>query len=242
MSYSSFACVYDTLTFNVEYEKRADYICQLLKRNGCENGILLDLACGTGSLSELIAKKGYDMILVDSSPEMLGFARERLPDALVLCQDMTELDLYGTVNAAVCSLDGINHLLKPVDVKKAFACVSLFTEKGGAFVFDVNTPYKHEHILGNNTIVCEKDDVYLVWQNSYRRKSRTVDINLDIFTKENGVYIRNSESFSERAYDIEDICKWLGDAGFSVTGLYDDMTFDEPHENSQRVYISAVKL
>lgn len=242
MSYSSFACVYDTLTFNVEYEKRADYICQLLKRNGCENGILLDLACGTGSLSELIAKKGYDMILVDSSPEMLGFARERLPDVLVLCQDMTELDLYGTVNAAVCSLDGINHLLKPVDVKKAFACVSLFTEKGGAFVFDVNTPYKHEHILGNNTIVCEKDDVYLVWQNSYRRKSRTVDINLDIFTKENGVYIRNSESFSERAYDIEDICKWLGDAGFSVTGLYDDMTFDEPHENSQRVYISAVKL
>lgn len=242
MSYSSFACVYDTLTFNVEYEKRADYICQLLKRNGCENGILLDLACGTGSLSELIAKKGYDMILVDSSPEMLGFARERLPDALVLCQDMTELDLYGTVNAAVCSLDGINHLLKPVDVKKAFACVSLFTEKGGAFVFDVNTPYKHEHILGNNTIVCEKDDVYLVWQNSYRRKSRTIDINLDIFTKENGVYIRNSESFSERAYDIEDICKWLGDAGFSVTGLYDDMTFDEPHENSQRVYISAVKL
>lgn len=242
MSYSSFACVYDTLTFNVEYEKRADYICQLLKRNGCENGILLDLACGTGSLSELIAKKGYDMILVDSSPEMLGFARERLPDALVLCQDMTELDLYGTVNAAVCSLDGINHLLKPVDVKKAFACVSLFTEKGGAFVFDVNTPYKHEHILGNNTIVCEKDEVYLVWQNSYRRKSRTVDINLDIFTKENGVYIRNSESFSERAYDIEDICKWLGDAGFSVTGLYDDMTFDESHENSQRVYISAVKL
>lgn len=242
MSYSSFASVYDKLTFNVEYEKRAEYICELLKRNGCENGILLDLACGTGSLSELIAKKGYDMILVDSSPEMLGFARERLPDALVLCQDMTELDLYGTINAAVCSLDGINHLLKPVDVKKAFTSVSLFTEKGGVFVFDINTPYKHENILGNNTFVYEKDNIYLVWQNSYRRKSRTVDINLDIFTKGNDVYQRRSESFSERAYSLDDICKWLGEAGFKVTGLYDDMTFDKPHENSQRVYISAVKL
>lgn len=242
MSYSSFAQVYDALTFNVGYEKRADYICEILKRNGCENGILLDLACGTGSLSELISKKGYDMILVDSSPEMLGFARERMPEALVLCQDMTELDLYGTINASVCSLDSINHLLKPADVKKTFAAVSLFTEKGGVFVFDVNTPYKHENILGNNTFVYEKDDVYLVWQNSYIRKSRTVDINLDIFTRESGVYNRNSESFSERAYNIDDICDWLSQAGFTVTGVYDDMTFDAPDENSQRVYISSVKL
>ena len=242
MGYSSFAHVYDALTFNVEYEKRAEYIYSLLKKNGCEKGILLDLACGTGSLSSLIAKKGYDMILADSSPEMLGFARERLPEALVLCQDMTELDLYGTINGAVCSLDGINHLLKPADVKKAFSAVSLFTEKGGAFVFDVNTPYKHENVLGNNTFVYETDGVYLVWQNSYRRKSRTVDINLDIFTEENGVYIRNSESFAERAYNIDDICKWLIESGFSVTGVYDDMTFDPPKENSQRVYISAVKL
>lgn len=242
MSYSSFAQVYDKLTFNVGYEKRAEYICELLSRNGCENGILLDLACGTGTLSEHIAKKGFDMILADNSPEMLGFARERLPDALVLCQDMTDLDLYGTVNAAVCSLDGINHLLTPVMVKKAFSSVSLFMEKGGVFVFDVNTPYKHEKILGNNTFVYEKDDVYLVWQNSYRRKSRTVDINLDIFTCENGVYSRNSEAFSERAYSIDDICRWLEETGFSVTGIYDDMTFDVPSEISQRVYISAIKL
>lgn len=242
MSYSSFARVYDKLTFNVGYEKRAEYICELLSRNGCGKGILLDLACGTGTLSEHIAKKGYDMILVDSSPEMLGFARERVPDALVLCQDMTELDLYGTINAAVCSLDGINHLLTPISVKKAFSAVSLFTEKGGVFVFDVNTPYKHESVLGNNTFVYEKDDVYLVWQNSYRRKSRTVDINLDIFTCENGTYSRSSESFSERAYNIDDICRYLEETGFSVTGIYDDMTFDAPCEKSQRVYISAIKL
>lgn len=242
MSYSSFAEVYDALTFNVEYEKRAEYICQLLRKNGCNGGILLDLACGTGSLSELLSRNGYDMILVDNSPEMLQKAKERMPHALALCQDMRELDLYGTINAAVCSLDGINHLLRPVDVKKAFASVSLFTQKDGVFVFDVNTPFKHENVLGNNTFVYEKDDIYLVWQNTYRKKSRTVDIGLDIFVNENGNYKRSTESFSERAYDIDDICSWLADVGFKVTGVYDDMIFDTPSDNSQRVYISAIKL
>ena len=241
MSYSSFAEVYDKLTFNVEYEKRAEYIRSLLASNGCENGILLDLACGTGTLSKELASYGYDMILVDSSPEMLSFARERLPEALILCQSMTELDLYGTINCAVCSLDSINHLLKPCDVKSAFASVSLFMEQGGVFVFDVNTVYKHEKILGNNNFVYETDDVFCVWQNSYKRKSRTVDISLDIFTSEDGKYQRHSESFSERAYTLEEITKWLGETGFEVKNIYNDMTYDSPDEESQRVYFTAVK-
>ena len=241
MSYSSFAEVYDKLTFNVEYGKRAEYIHSLLVQNGCEKGILLDLACGTGTLSKELASYGYDMILVDSSPEMLSFARERLPDALILCQDMTQLDLYGTINCAVCSLDSINHLLKPCDVKSAFASVSLFMEQGGVFVFDVNTVYKHEKILGNNNFVYETDDVFCVWQNSYKRKSRTVDISLDIFTLEDGKYQRHSESFSERAYTLEEITKWLGETGFEVKNMYNDMTYDSPDEESQRVYFTAVK-
>ena len=241
MSYSSFAEVYDKLTFNVEYGKRAEYIRSLLAQNGCEKGILLDLACGTGTLSKELASYGYDMILVDSSPEMLSFARERLPDALILCQNMTQLDLYGTINGAVCSLDSINHLLKPCDVKSAFASVSLFMEQGGVFVFDVNTVYKHEKILGNNNFVYETDDVFCVWQNSYKRKSRTVDISLDIFTSEDGKYQRHSESFSERAYTLEEITKWLGETGFEVKNMYNDMTYDSPDEESQRVYFTAVK-
>lgn len=241
MSYSSFAEVYDKLTFNVEYGKRAEYIRSLLAQNGCEKGILLDLACGTGTLSGELASYGYDMILVDSSPEMLSFARERLPDALILCQNMTQLDLYGTINGAVCSLDSINHLLKPCDVKSAFASVSLFMEQGGVFVFDVNTVYKHEKILGNNNFVYETDDVFCVWQNSYKRKSRTVDISLDIFTSEDGKYQRHSESFSERAYTLEEITKWLGETGFEVKNMYNDMTYDSPDEESQRVYFTAVK-
>lgn len=241
MSYSSFAFVYDKLTFNVEYKKRAEYIYNLLTRNGFGGGILLDLACGTGTLSAELGKFGCDMILVDNSPEMLSFAKERNPNALVLCQSMTELDLYGTINGAVCSLDSVNHLLKPIDVKNMMKSVSLFTEKNGVFVFDVNTEYKHEYILGNNTFVYEKDDVYCVWQNSYKRKSKTVDINLDIFTQCDGVYERQQEVFSERAYSLSDISDWLNESGFDVRGIYDDMTLDSPTENSQRVYFVAIK-
>ncbi len=241
MSYSSLAEVYDKLTTNVEYEKRAEYIQSLLKKHGTGEGILLDLACGTGTLSKGLAEYGYDMILCDLSSEMLGFAREKLPDALILCQSMTELDLYGTINHAVCSLDSINHLLKPCDVKAAFSSVSLFMEKGGVFVFDVNTVYKHENVLGNNSFVSEADGVFCVWQNSYKRKSKTVDINIDIFIEEDRKYTRLRESFSERAYSLEDISKWLDEAGFDVVGVYDDMTENKPSETSERVYFSAVK-
>ncbi len=241
MSYASLASVYDKLTENVEYEKRAEYIHSLLVKNGADRGVLLDLACGTGTLSLELSKFGYDMILCDLSAEMLAFARERLPDALILCQSMTELDLYGTINHAVCSLDSINHLLRPCDVKAAFSSVSLFMEQGGVFVFDVNTPYKHENVLGNNSFVSEKDNVFCVWQNSYKKKSKTVDINIDIFIKEENNYERLRESFSERAYSIEDIKKWLSETGFEVTGVYDDMTQNEPTDTSERVYFTAVK-
>ena len=241
MSYSSLAEVYDKLTTNVEYERRAEYIQSLLLKNGARGGILLDLACGTGTLSAELAKYGYDMILCDLSAEMLGFARERLPDALLVCQSMTELDLYGTINHAVCSLDSINHLLKTCDVKAAFSSVSLFMERGGVFVFDVNTIYKHENVLGNNSFVTEAQDVFCVWQNSYKRKSKTVDINIDIFIKEGNKYERLRESFSERAYSLADISKWLDETGFDVVGVYDDMTENKPSEMSERVYFSAVK-
>lgn len=241
MSYSSLAQVYDALTENVEYKKRAEYIQSLLLKHGAKGGVLLDVACGTGMLSKELSQYGYDMILVDMSAEMLSFAREKLPEALILCQSMTELDLYGTINHCVCSLDSINHLLKPCDVKAAFSSVSLFMEKGGVFVFDVNTVYKHEEVLGNNSFVSEKDGIFCVWQNSYKRKSRTVDINIDIFVEEENNYSRLRESFSERAYSLDDIAKWLCESGFDVAGVYDDMTENEPSENSERVYFAAVK-
>lgn len=241
-NYGFFASVYDELTVNVEYKKRAEYIISLLKRNGISGGILLDLACGTGTLSKFLADAGFDMICADNSPAMLNIAKEKVPSALILNQDMTKLDLYGTIDACVCSLDSVNHLTKIGDVRKVFDKVSLFTRPGGVFVFDVNSLYKHREILADNTFIYDTEKAYCIWQNSLNKKTYTVSIHLDIFTPdENGRYIRNQEDFSERAYDINDIKQWLEYSGFDVTGIYGELSYEKPEEKSQRIYFTAIK-
>ncbi len=240
-NYGFFAQVYDSLTKNVEYEKRAEYIFSLLKRNGTDSGIMLDLACGTGSLSKYFSDYGFDMILVDNSPDMLAEAKKKNPGALILCQDMTELDLYGTIDCAVCSLDSINHLTRISDVRKTFNKVSLFMNPGGVFVFDVNTVYKHRNILADNVFVYETDSSYCVWQNSLNKKTDEVSITLDIFTPENNLYKRHTESFGERAYDIGDIKKWLEYSGFGIRDIFGELTYEKAKADDQRVYFTAVK-
>ena len=179
-NYGYFAHVYDSFTKNVEYEKRAEYIFSLLKQNGVNSGIMLDLACGTGTLSKYFSDYGFDMILTDNSPDMLAEAKLKNPDALILCQNMAELDLYGTIDCAVCTLDSINHLTRISDVRKTFDKVSLFMNTGGIFVFDVNTVYKHRKILADNVFVYETDSSYCVWQNSLNKKTDEVSITLDV--------------------------------------------------------------
>lgn len=244
--FEAFAGVYDIFTEGVNYKTRADYILSLLKHNGTEKGTLLDLACGTGSLTVEFCKKGFEVIAVDLSEDMLLLAREKLAEfgdnVLILCQDMCELDLFGTVNATVCSLDSINHLDNLEDVKTAFEKVSLFMEPGGVFVFDVNTLYKHTSVLADNTFVYESEDAFLVWQNSLQKNGRSVDIMIDIFTEnENGLYERESEDFTETAYSEEEITAALLQAGFTDIEVFDDLSFDKPSETSQRVYFTAKK-
>ena len=244
--YDRFAAVYDQLTGNVGYAQRADYLFMLLKNAGADSGTLLDLACGTGSLTVEFCKKGFEVIAVDLSEDMLLSAREKLAPfgdkALILCQDMCELDLFGTVNCAVCSLDSINHLDNIKEVKTAFEKVSLFIEPGGVFVFDVNTLYKHSDVLADNTFVYECADAFLVWQNSLQENGRSVDIMLDIFTQnENGLYERESEDFTETAYSEDEIKEALLQAGFTDIEVFDDLSFDKPSETSQRVYFTAKK-
>ncbi|HBL41361.1 MAG TPA: class I SAM-dependent methyltransferase [Ruminococcaceae bacterium] len=244
--YGDFSAVYDGLTDNVEYEKRAKYIHHLLKKGGISDGLMLDLACGTGRLSCEMAKLGYEVIGVDASGEMLSIAmnnaNENGVDILFLCQEMQNLDLFGTIRSAICTLDSINHLTDPEDVKKTFAGVSLFTEPGGLFVFDVNTPYKHREILANNTFVYDTDEVYCVWQNTLEPDTDTVAIALDIFEQEDdGAYFRTQESFCERAYSVQDLSDWLKEAGFDEINIYDELTEDEPKADSQRLFIIARK-
>lgn len=244
--YGDFSAVYDCLTDNVEYEKRARYIHRLLQDGDVDGGLLLDLACGTGRLSCEMAKLGYEVIGVDISGEMLSVAQnnaaEQGADILFLCQPMQSLDLFGTVRGTVCTLDSINHLTDPADVKKTFAGVSLFTEPDGLFVFDVNTPYKHREILANNTFVYDADEVYCVWQNTLDPATDTVTIDLDIFEQdEDGAYYRTQESFCERAYTREDLTNWLEEAGFDNIKIYEELTVDEPKADAQRWFFTARK-
>lgn len=245
MSYDIFSRFYDRLTDNVEYERRADYFCSLLSASRKEKGILLDLGCGTGGISIEAAKKGYDVIGVDLSIGMLNEARQKAMQAnvplLLLNQSMDEIDLYGTVDFALCVLDGINHLDNAETVKRTFERVSLFMNPDGIFAFDVNTPYKHKEILGDNAFVYDLDELYCVWQNSYNEADGSVDISLDFFEEEDGAYYRSTEYITERSYPLEDISKWLEEAGFEVIGIYDDMTLDPVRPDSEKAVFSAKK-
>ena len=247
MAYSSgFAKVYDKFTRNTDVEKRAAYIASLLRRYGATDGILLDLACGTGTLSEAFIRMGFDVISVDASFDMLTKARERLSPygakALVLQQDMRDIDLYGTFRACVCSLDSINHLTEPQDVQRVFDRVSLFAEPGSVFVFDVNTVYKHKNILCNQTFVYEDDDDFLVWQNEYDPEDDTVQMLLDIFSYDGkGRYLRDSDEITERAYAAEDLKEMLIKAGFGTVEYFGDLREDAPTQTEERIYFAAVK-
>ena len=245
MSYDNFSRFYDLLTDNVEYEKRADYFCRLLSLCGIKDGILLDLACGTGSISVEMAKRGFDVIGVDSSIGMLNAARQKAFESgeqiLLLNQSMDDLDLYGTVDCAVCVLDSINHLEDAEQVKRTFRMVSLFMNPGGAFAFDVNTLYKHKNILADNAFVYDFDELYCVWQNNYNEADGSVDISLDFFEEEDGAYYRSCEGFTEKAYELAEISKWLEEAGFEVVGVYDDMTTENARPETERAVFLAKK-
>jgi len=244
MAYTSFAEYYDALTVNIDYEEIARYYNQLNEKFGGLKGILLDLACGTGSLSVIFSRMGYDVIGTDISPEMLSIAVSKDHEGIeFLCQSMTELDMFGTIDGTVCSLDSINHLDNIDEVRQTFEKVSLFSNKGALFMFDVNTPYKHEHILADNTFVYDTDEVYCVWQNEYQGDGRT-DIYLDFFAEdeESGMYDRYSDDFSETAYPAEKIKELLIGAGFEICACYEYLTENEPTEESEKLTFVARKI
>lgn len=245
MAYGVFAEFYDGLTQNVDYCAKADYLCGIFKKFNHNTGYVLDLACGTGTLTVELKRRGLDIYGADASFEMLAEAKQKASDEeldiLFLCQKMQSLDLYGTINTCVCTLDSINHLNGKAQVQKAFDKVSLFMEKDGLFVFDVNTLYKHKEILGNNTFIYDTDKVYCIWQNTYNSGDNSVKIDLDFFIPENRVYYRCSESFKEYAYPTDEIIQMLDNSGFDVLAAYHDMTFDKPHEDTQRITFVAKK-
>ena len=203
-AYEALAGVYDALTGDVGYEKRADYIEKLFLKSRIPVHTVLDLACGTGSMTALLTERGYELIAVDESPDMLAAAREKASDLtgeppVFLNQSMEALDLYGTVDAAICCLDSLNYLAGPREVQKTFQRLHLFISPGGLLVFDINSAAMLRELDGQ-VFLDEQEDVYCVWRPEFEKRSRVCTYWMDIFTKRpDGAWERSVEQHRQKA-------------------------------------------
>ena len=245
MSYESLAARYDALTADVPHRAWADYIQRHFDRCGIPVHTVLDLACGTGALTCLLAERGYELIGVDQSPEMLSVAAEKARSVegeapIFLCQRMQDLDLYGTVDACVCCLDSVNYVTRPRDLRRAFARVHLFLMPGGLFLFDVNTPEKLRGLDGG-TFIDETEDTYCVWRADYTPRRRICTYGMDLFFREDGLWRREGEVHEEYAYELDELEGYLREAGFTQIRRYGELKFRGPAAGAQRVFFVARK-
>lgn len=243
--YSAIAGVYDRLNKDIDYSKWADFFESCFQKNGGKPEIVLDLACGTGRMTRELASRGYDMIGVDGSADMLGEAYSLGGEhILYLLQDMRSFELYGTVGATVCCLDSLNYLLDINDLKKTFSLVHNYSDPDALFMFDMNTPYKFENIYSDNAYILEDENdgaaIFCGWQNFYDRESRICDFYLSVFEEdEDGVYIRSDEHQQERCYTKEQVSELLRQCGFELEGIYSDFEMSEVNEKTERWYFVA---
>ena len=244
-TYDALAGCYDAMTEDVNYPKWADFLEKLFGRNRHSVHTVLDLACGTGTMSCLLAERGYEMIGVDFSPEMLAVASEKALEVegerpIFLCQPMEELDLYGTIDACVCLLDSVNHVTEKNRLKRAFQRVCLFLEPGGLFVFDVHTP-AHLEGLDGGMFLDETEDAYCVWRTDYDRRRRVCTYAMDVFQRDGEVWLRDGEVHEERAYTMEELTALLREAGFTDIRQYGNLKLRRPGEGEERIFFTARK-
>ncbi len=244
--YARFAEVYDRLTHDIPYVKWADYLQSAFLKFGMNPGLVLELGCGTGSLAIELSKRGYEMIAVDVSADMLAKAYEKAQknkaDILFLNQDMREFELYGTVDAVVCLLDSLNYMTSLKDVRKVFSLVHNYLNPGGLFIFDLNSPYKLSHVLGNETFYELGEDTAWIWNNTYDSKKRCTIFDLTFFIKnEDGLYERFEETHQERAFSKMEIVKALNCEGLKLLGDFAELSFTEPAPKEERIFYIAQK-
>lgn len=242
-AYQDFALVYDTFMDNVPYEEWCEFLCNTLKKYKIENDLVLDLGCGTGTLTELLAKKGYDMIGVDNSAEMLNIAMKKKDESgqsiLYLCQDMREFELYGTVKAVICVCDSINYLLEEEDLIDTFSLVNNYLDPEGIFVFDFNTEYKYKEVIGDTTIAENRDDCSFIWENYYHEEEQINEYELTIFVKEEELYRKFTETHYQRGYEKETVLACLKEAGLDILEVMDGDSHGPVHEESERICVIA---
>ncbi len=238
--YRDFAEFYDRLMTDVDYEAYADYLLHLFEKHAARPRTVLDIACGSGVLCEALCRRGIDPIGVDASEGMLACATQRVPQALLLCQDMRQLDLYGTVDGAVCTLDSLNHLCRTEDIAQVLRRTRLFVEPGGLLLFDVNTPYKHREVLADRAFVTEEDGVLCTWQTRYAPSTGCVTMRLDFFEERaDGRYERYTDTVRERAYSERTWRRLLRDTGWETVALYEALTEQAPAADCQRWTVVA---
>ena len=242
--YEALAGSYDALTEDVGYGKRLDFIEKLLCRSRIPVKLVLDLACGTGTMSWLLTQRGYEVIGVDGSEDMLAAAISKGGETqgvppVFLHQSMPRLDLYGTVDAAICCLDSLNYLTSPSDVQRTFQRLHLFIAPGGELIFDVNTLDKFQSLDGQ-VFLDETEESYCVWRTEFRRSICSYWV--DLFRKgTDGRYRRDTELHRQRYYAPEELAGWLREAGFGNIRVYGDCRLRRPKDGEQRIYFCCTR-
>lgn len=243
-SYEFLAGSYDALTGDVGYGRWADYVERHFARLKRPVRRVLDLACGTGSLTLELARRGYEMTGVDLSPEMLAAAEEKCRvlenRPRFFCEPMESLRLPGRVDACVCCLDSVNYVLRPQKLARAFQRVWNCLEPGGLFLFDADTPEKLAAMDGQ-VFLDETEDVFCVWRGEYSGKKRICSFWMDLFERSGETWRRSGELHQEYAYTIEELAGYLSDAGFVRVKQYGELKFCAPRPGEQRVFFAAVK-
>ena len=250
-AYTSFAVVYDTFMDNVPYEEWGEYLHGLLLEYGVEDGLILDLGCGTGTMTEILASKGYDMTGVDFSEEMLDIAMQKRTksghDILYLMQDMREFELYGTVRAIVSVCDSMNYLTEDGDLEQVFRLANNYLDPGGLFIFDMNTEYKYREMLGDQTIAEERENYSFIWDNYYYEEEKINEYQLSLFVEDpvlsektgQDICRKFQEMHYQRAYSLAEVKAALEVAGMEFIAAYDAFTRNPVHQESERMYIIA---
>ena len=232
---------------DVDYDGWTDYIEEIWKKFGLTPGLVCELGCGTGNITLRLAERGYDMIAVDLSAEMLSEAEKKAEEkninALFLMQDMREFELYGTVSSVLCLCDSLNYITEDEDMQDVFDLVNNYLDPDGLFIFDLNTEYKFREIYGQNTFSETGDDAVYIWENYYDEEERINEYYLNFFVKNGGgTYDRTQEEHYEREYSLEEIKGFIEKSGMRFEAAYDAFTFEPAREDSERICVIAREI
>lgn len=270
-AYTDFASVYDTFMDNTPYESWAEYLIELIQQYGIsetiqeeekqigainadsekeallsEKNLVLELGCGTGTLTELLAARGYDMMGVDNSQEMLNIAMKKKEKSgstiLYLCQDMQNLELYSTVGTIISVCDSINYVLTDEEIRQTFRLVNNYLYPGGLFIFDFNTLYKYETIIGDTTIAENREECSFIWENYFHEEEQVNEYDLTVFVRQSEqtqLFRRFTETHFQRGFTLEQMERFVTEAGLLPVVILDADTHEAPTKTSERIYVVA---